>query len=64
MTYTSAAGLLLARFETYLAGVFHPVPQERVVTGAIQSFYSWFFHFFAMHSFAVSCNILPTRAGA
>ena len=65
MTYTSAARLLLSRFETYLAGVFHPVPQERVVTGAIQSFYGWFFPFlFATHSFAVSCNILPTQAAA
>src|SRR3954453_23892263 len=43
MTYTSAANSLLVRFETYLAGVFHPVPQERVVAGAIQSFYTWFF---------------------
>ena len=64
MTYTSAANSLLARFETYLAGVFHPVPQERVVAGAIQSFYTWFSHFSATHSSAVSCSILRTRAGA
>jgi hypothetical protein len=61
MTYTSAAGLLLARFETYLAGVFHPVPQERVVTGAIQSFYGWFFPFLRN---AFICGVLQYLADA
>jgi hypothetical protein len=35
MTSISAAKLL-TRFENYLAGVFHPIPEERVVAGAIQ----------------------------
>jgi hypothetical protein len=61
MTYTSAARLLLARFETYLAGVFHPIPQERVVTGAIQSFYGWFFPFLRN---AFICGVLQYLADA
>ena len=61
MTYISAARLLLARFETYLAGVFHPVPQERVVTGAIQSFYGWFFPFLRN---AFICGVLQYLADA
>ena len=61
MTYTSAANSLLARFETYLAGVFHPVPQERVVAGAIQSFYTWFFAFLRN---AFICGVLQYLADA
>ena len=61
MTYTSAARLLLARLETYLAGVFHPIPQERVVTGAIQSFYGWFFPFLRN---AFICGVLQYLADA
>jgi ABC-type proline/glycine betaine transport system permease subunit len=63
MTYTSAARLLLARFETYLAGVFHPVPQERVVAGAIQSFYTWFFAFLR-NAFICICGVLQYLADA
>jgi hypothetical protein len=43
MTAISAAQRLLVRVETYLAGVFHPSPEERVIAGTIQSFYGWFF---------------------
>jgi hypothetical protein len=43
MTSISAAKRLRTRVETYLAGVFHPFPEERVITGTIQSFYGWFF---------------------
>ena len=52
MTSISVPKLLFARFENYIAGVFHPIPAERVVAGVIQSFYGWFFHFFGTHSFA------------
>ena len=48
-------------FETYLAGVFHPVPQERVVAGAIQSFYTWFFAFLRN---AFICGVLQYLADA
>ena len=61
MTYASAAKPLLARFETYLAGAFHPVPQERVVAGAIQSFYGWFFAFLRN---AFICGVLQYLADA
>ena len=43
MTSIGAAQRLLVRVETYLAGVFHPSPEERVIAGTIQSFYGWFF---------------------
>ena len=39
MTSISAAKPLLTRVETYLAGVFHPLPEERVIAGTIQSFF-------------------------
>jgi hypothetical protein len=61
MTYASAAKPLLGRFETYLAGVFHPVPQERVIAGAIQSFYGWFFAFLRN---AFICGVLQYLADA
>jgi ABC-type proline/glycine betaine transport system permease subunit len=61
MTYASAAKPLLARFETYLAGVFHPVPQERVVARAVQSFYDWFFAFLRN---AFICGVLQYLADA
>ena len=61
MTFTSAGNSLLVRFETYLAGVFHPVPQERVVAGAIQSFYTWFFAFLRN---AFICGVLQYLADA
>jgi hypothetical protein len=61
MTDISAAKPLLTRFETYLAGVFHPIPEERVVTGAIQSFYGWFFPFLRN---AFICGVLQYLADA
>src|SRR5262245_62586775 len=61
MTATGAANVLLARFENYLAGVFHPFPQERVITGAIQSVYTWFFAFLRN---AVICGVLQYLADA
>ena len=61
MTFTSASNSLLVRFETYLAGVFHPVPQERVVAGVIQSFYTWFFAFLRN---AFICGVLQYLADA
>jgi hypothetical protein len=61
MTATGAANRLLVRFETYLAGVFHPLPQERVVTGAIQSVYAWFFPFLRN---AFICGVLQYLADA
>src|SRR5215510_14456373 len=61
MTGTAAANGLLARFENYLAGVFHPFPQERVITGAIQSVYTWFFAFLRN---AVICGVLQYLADA
>ena len=61
MTGTAAAYGLLTRFENYLAGVFHPFPQERVITGAIQSVYTWFFSFLRN---AVICGVLQYLADA
>jgi hypothetical protein len=43
MTSISAAQRLHIRVETYLSGVFHPFPEERVIVGSIRSFYGWFF---------------------
>jgi hypothetical protein len=55
-----SAAKLLTRFETYLAGVFHPIPEEQVVAGAIQSFYAWVFPFlrnaFHLRGSKVSCR--------
>jgi hypothetical protein len=61
MTSISIARLLLTRFETYLAGVFHPIPEERVVAGLIQSFYGWFFPFLRN---AFICGVLQYLADA
>jgi hypothetical protein len=61
MTAIGAANRLLARLESYLAGVFHPLPQERVVTGAIQSVYAWFFPFLRN---AFICGVLQYLADA
>src|SRR5262249_15321033 len=60
MTSISAAKLLM-RFENYLAGVFHPIPEERVVAGAIQSFYGWVFPFLRN---AFICGVLKYLADA
>jgi len=46
---------------SYLAGIFHPVPEERVVTGAIQSVYNWFFPFLRN---AFICGVLQYLADA
>jgi hypothetical protein len=59
MTSVNTARLLLTRFETYLAGVFHPIPEERVAAGLIQSFYGWFFPFLRN---AVICGFLQYLA--
>ena len=61
MTTTDAAKRLLAGFERYLAGVFHPIPEERLVTGAIQSVYNWFFPFLRN---AFICGVLQYLADA
>ena len=41
MADVTAAEPLLTRLESYLAGAFHPIPQERLVANAIQSSCSW-----------------------
>ena len=61
MTSISAAKPLLTRVETYLAGVFHPFPEERVIAGTIQSFYGWFFPLLRN---AVICGALQYFADA
>src|SRR5260370_35564999 len=61
MTSISAAKRLLTRVETYLAGVFHPFPEERVIAGTIQSFYGWFFPLLRN---AVICGALQYFADA
>jgi hypothetical protein len=43
MTLISPTQRLLTRVETYLAGVVHPFPEERIIAGTIQSFAGWFF---------------------
>jgi len=60
MTSISAAKLL-TRFENYLAGVFHPIPEEQVIAGAIQSFYGWVFPFLRN---AFICGVLKYLADA
>src|ERR1700730_4983958 len=61
MTSISAAQHLRTRVETYLAGVFHPFPEERVIAGTIQSFYGWFFPLLRN---AVICGALQYFADA
>ena len=61
MTTSDAAKRLLTGFERYLAGVFHPIPEERLVTGAIQSVYNWFFPFLRN---AFICGVLQYLADA
>ena len=61
MTYISAAKLRFTRFENYLAGVFHPIPEERIVARAIQSFYGWVFPFLRN---AFICGVLKYLADA
>jgi len=61
MTSISAAKRLRTRVETYLAGVFHPFPEERVIAGTIQSFYEWFFQLLRN---AVICGALQYFADA
>jgi hypothetical protein len=45
MTSFGAAKLMLTHFEDYLRGVFHPIPEERIVAGLLQSFSEWLFTF-------------------
>ena len=59
MTSITTARPLLTRFETYLAGAFHPIPHERVVAGMVQSFYGWFFQFLRN---AFLCGVLTYLA--
>jgi len=61
MTSTNAAKLLFARFENYLAGAFHPIPEEQVVAGIIQSFYGWVFPLLRN---AFICGVLQYLADA
>jgi len=61
MTTIGAAKRLLTGLESYLAGIFHPLPEERVVTGAIQSVYNWFFPFLRN---AFICGVLQYLADA
>src|SRR5258708_20002044 len=61
MTSISAAKRLGTQVETYLAGVFHPFPEERVIAGTIQSFYGWFFPLLRN---AVICGALQYFADA
>jgi hypothetical protein len=61
MTSISAAKRLRTRVETYLAGVLHPFPEERVIAGTIQSFYGWFFPLLRN---AVICGALQYFADA
>ncbi|HEY7666064.1 MAG TPA: hypothetical protein VH934_23340 [Xanthobacteraceae bacterium] len=61
MPAMSSPTLLLTRFERYLAGVFHPLPEERLIAGMIQSFYGWFFPFLRN---AFICGVLKYLADA
>jgi len=61
MSSISAAKLLFIRFENYLAGVFHPIPEEQVIAGVIQSFYGWVFPFLRN---AFICGVLKYLADA
>ena len=61
MTTIGAAKRLLTGLESYLAGIFHPLPEERVITGAIQSVYNWFFPFLRN---AFICGVLQYLADA
>src|SRR5262245_42395675 len=61
MTSISAAKLLFTRFENYIAGAFHPIPEEQVVAGIIQSFYGWVFPLLRN---AFICGVLQYLADA
>jgi hypothetical protein len=52
---------LLTRLENYLAGAFHPIPQERIVANAIQSSCTWIF---ALLRNAFICGVLQYLADA
>jgi hypothetical protein len=45
MTSFGSAKLMLTHFEDYLRGVFHPIPEEKIIAGLLQSFSEWFFVF-------------------
>jgi hypothetical protein len=61
MADITAAEPLLARVESYLAGAFHPIPEEQVVAKAIQSSCSWIF---ALLRNAFICGVLQYLADA
>jgi hypothetical protein len=61
MADITAAEPLLARVERYLAGAFHPIPEEQVVAKAIQSSCTWIF---ALLRNAFICGVLQYLADA
>jgi hypothetical protein len=61
MPFIGAANLLLARVEHYLAGVFQPIPKERIIAGIITSFYERLFAFLRN---AFICGVLQYLADA
>jgi hypothetical protein len=61
MADVTAAQPLLTRLENYLAGVFHPIPQERIVAQTIQSSCTWIF---ALLRNAFICGVLQYLADA
>jgi hypothetical protein len=61
MADVTAAQPLLTRLESYLAGAFHPIPQERLVANAIQSSCSWIL---SLLRNAIVCGVLQYLADA
>jgi hypothetical protein len=61
MADITAAEPLLTRAERYLAGAFHPIPEEQIVAKAIQSSCSWIF---ALLRNAFICSVLQYLADA
>lgn len=61
MADVTAVEPLLTRVESYLAGAFHPIPQERVVANAIQSSCSWIL---SLLRNAIVCGVLQYLADA
>jgi hypothetical protein len=43
VTDSTGSTILFPRFQTYLAGIAHPVPEEQVLARMAQSFYKWIF---------------------
>jgi hypothetical protein len=61
MADVTAVEPLLTRLENYLAGAFHPIPQERLVANAIQSCCSWIL---TLLRNAIVCGVLQYLADA